>query len=168
MSQVRFLDVYDIPKEVRRGTHSAAFEQFLHHWFVDSLGLSRREVDLTFIKDLTPHESEIAKDLLRRNLALRYTHIIEGLAVMGDVSAVPALRTMLAEETNLSRQLTIAGALWRLVRDSSFVDCLSRMRSSNIPALKAAHFHQILWLEDERAIDLVIDLLEDEDSFVRF
>ena len=163
-----FLNAYDIPEEVCQGPHSAAFRQFLHHWFVDSFALSRGEVDVSFINDLTPHENEIAKGLLRRNLKLRYTHIIEGAAVMADVGAVPLLRAMLADEPDLSRQLTIAGTLWKLVRDPSFVDCLNRMKASESSALKQAHFHQILWIGDERAIDLLIDMLEDKDKFVRF
>ena len=129
LARVQFRDAYDIPEEVRRGYHSPAFAQFLHHWFIDSMGLSRREVDLSFIKDLTPQETEVAKDLLRRNLRLRHTHVIEGVAEMADVAAVPFLQAMLVEEPDLSRQLTIAGTLWKLVGDPSFVDCLNRNES---------------------------------------
>lgn len=110
----------------------------------------------------------MAKDLLRRNLKLRYTHIVEGIAEIKDVTAVPLLRDMLAKESDLSQQLIITGALWKLIRDSSFVNCLNRMKASKNSTLKKAHFHQILWLRDERGIDLLFDTLDDEDRFVRF
>lgn len=120
------------------------------------------------MRALTPQETELAKDLLRRNLKLRYSHIIEGVAEMADVASVPILRAMLAQESDLSWQLTIAGALWKLACDPSLVDCLNRMRTSNDSSLKQAHFRQILWLRDERAIDLLFDMLDDRDQFVRF
>jgi hypothetical protein len=163
-----FKTIYDIPEEVLSRSQSPAFAQFLHHWFVDTTGLTRREVDLTFLRDLTEEEREIAKDLLRRNLRLNYTHIIQGVAALNDVAAVPVLRGMLAEENDLSRKLIIAGTLWRLVGNPVFVDCLNRMKVNDRGALRAAHFDQVLWLDDERAIDLLIDLLDDSDSFVRF
>jgi len=87
---------------------------------------------------------------------------------MGDTAAVPALRALLADESGLSRQLTITGALWKLARDSSFVDCLNRMKASESSTLKQAHIHQVLWLGDERSVDLLMDLLDDKDKFVRF
>lgn len=42
------------------------------------------------------------------------------------------------------------------------------MRSSTDAIFKQAHFHQILWLGDERAIDFLVELLDDSDHFVRF
>jgi hypothetical protein len=172
---VQLQDVYDIPEEVREGPHSPAFTRFLQLFFgdwgssggYDSRLLISGKADLSFIGDLAPHEAEVAKKLLRRNLKLRYTHILQGVAAMGDLVAVPALRAMLADEPNLSRQLSIAGTLWKLVRDPSFVDCLNRMKTSQERFLKQAHLHQVLWLGDERAIDLLLDLLEDSDSIVR-
>ena len=151
-----------------RGPHSSAFTQFLQNWFGNSQALTRGEVDLRFLKDLTPDEREIAKDLVRRNLKLTYTHVIEGVAALGDITSVPILQAMLAGESDASRQLTIAGALWKLNQDAVFVDCLERMRVSKDATLKQAHFHQILWLGNERAIDYLVELLDDADAFVRF
>ena len=158
---------YDIPKKLISGSHSQAFSQFMHHWFRDSWGLSRREVNLKFLEQLTESERELAKNLLRRNLHLKYTHIIEGIAALKDTESIPALREMLAREQDLSWQLTITGTLWKLAKDSSFVECLYRMKESNNATLKQAHIHQVSWLSDERAVDLLIDLLDDSDSFVR-
>lgn len=167
LANVQFRDVYDIPEEVREGPHSAAFTRFLQLFFVDSRLVSSGKADLSFIGDLAPHEAEVAKEVLRRNLKLRYTHILQGVAAMGDLVAVPVLRAMLADEPDLSRQLSIAGTLWKLVRDPSFVDCLNRMKSSQKALLRQAHFYQVLWLGDERAVDLLLDFLEDSDSIVR-
>jgi hypothetical protein len=167
-SRVFVSDLYEIPEAIIHESHSRAFSQFLQNWFGNSWALTRGEVDLGFLNDLTSEEREIAKDLLRRNLKLKYTHLIEGLAALGDLTSVPMLRAMLASESDSSRQLTIAGALWKLNRDAAFVDCLERMKSSNHASLKQAHFYQILWLGDERAIDFLIELLNDPDRFVRF
>jgi HEAT repeat protein len=161
-------DVYDIPEEVARRPHSRAFEQFLQTWFGNSYPLTRGEVDLSFLNDLTSEEREVAKDLLRRNLKLRYSHVIEGVAALDDSDSIPILKMMLAGEPNASRQLTIIGALWKLNKDVAFVDYLNRMKSGKDATLKQAHVHRILWLGDGRTIDLLIDLLDDEDGFVRF
>ena len=42
------------------------------------------------------------------------------------------------------------------------------MKSGQSSIAKAAHFHQITWLDDKRAINIFFDLLRDPDSFVRF
>ena len=161
-------DDYDIPDDVKNAAHSEAFSEFMNHWFVSSMGLTRGEVELDFLERLTVEERELAKGLLRGNLSLNYTHIVEGLALLGDVSAVPELRRMVAAEKDSSRRLTLAGSLWKLVKDDVFVECLREMVTGDDATLKQAHINQILWLEDERSIDLVIDLLDDDDSFVRF
>ena len=163
-----FQKEYDIPPELLRGAHSPAFYEFFRLWFVDSVGLVRREVDLSFLSKLTADELQTARNLLRRNLHLKYNHVIEGVAALHDYDSVPVLREMLAREENPSRQLTIAGSLWKLARDESFFDCLSRMKQSKSVSLRRAHIRQILWLQDERALDLLIDMLEDGDAFVRF
>ncbi|MFN0019184.1 MAG: HEAT repeat domain-containing protein [Pirellulaceae bacterium] len=163
---------YDIPKEVKRylkGRGSTpAFRDYYRNFFVSTYGLSRREVDLSFLKNLKPHEAELAKDLIRRNLACGYSHIIEGAAALHDREALPILREMLSREVNLSRRLTIAGSLWKLDKDSSFPDCLREMADSASDTLKEAHFYQIAWLGDKRAIALLFELLEDKGRFVKY
>lgn len=160
---------YDLPAKAKRQSKggSRALREFYRHFFVDSVGLSRREVDLSFLQDLTPGESAIAKDLIRRNLKLNYTHIIDGAAALRDREAVPQLQDMLARESNPSRRLSIAGALWKITEDPIFRACLRDMAESNDEILKAAHMYQIPWLGDVHAINLLIDLLHDSDSFVR-
>jgi hypothetical protein len=42
--------IYDIPDGVRNGPHSEAFTEFMHHWFADSRGLTRGDVELDFLE----------------------------------------------------------------------------------------------------------------------
>jgi hypothetical protein len=75
---------------------------------------------------------------------------------------------MLSAEQDLSRQLTLAGVLWKIVGDPIFIECLKGVMASDIGTLKAAHVRHVLWLDDARAIDILIELLDDRDRFVRF
>ncbi len=161
--------VYDIPAKAKRQSKrgSPAFQEFYRHFFVNSTGLIRREVDLSFLQELAPEETAIAKDLIRRNLKLNYTHIIDGAAALRDREAVPQLQDMLARESNLSRRLSTAGALWKIAEDPIFLECLRDMAESNYETLKEAHMYQIPWLGNVDAISLLIDLLKDSGSFVR-
>jgi hypothetical protein len=161
---------FDIPPALKRKCKngSEALRCFYRHFFVDTYGLTRREVDLSFLKQLTPDELQIARDLLRRNLGRSYTHIIEGAAALGDIEAVPLLRSLLAQHSDLSRRLTIAGSLWKLARDPCFPNCIAEMVASGSTTLKETHVEQILWLGDERSIHHLIKLLNDGGSFVRF
>ncbi len=161
---------YDIPAKAKRLSKrgSPALQEFYHHFFINETGLIRGEVDLTFLKDLSPQESAIAKGLIRRNLDRGYTHIIEGAAAFHDQEAVPQLKKLLARAPDLSRRLTIAGALWKLDKDPSFPACLREMVESDSNSLKVAHMNQLSWLGDERAINILIELLSDGDSFVRY
>ena len=94
--------------------------------------------------------------------------MFEGIALLGDTSSVPTLREMLLKENDLSWKLTISGALWRLIKDQSFVENLEAMKASENATLKQAHFEQVLWLSDERSISFLVDFLDDSDSFVRY
>jgi len=164
----QYSTAYDIPVGIFDQDRSPAFAGFFENWFVNTWAVSRRELDLGFLKDMSPEETELAKDLLRRNLGLKYVHIIEGVTALHDLEAVPILREMASNEASPSRQLTMAGALWRLVRDPIFIDCLNRMKASGNAGLKRAHLHQVVWLRDERAIDFLIYFLDDPDRAVRF
>src|SRR5580692_449947 len=111
----------DIPGEILNQRRSPAFTCFLQHWFVDSRPLSRGEVNLDFLRDLTPDELDLARSLLRQNLGLKYVHVIEGVAALNDADSIPILREMMKSEVDLSRQITIAGALWKLAKDPIFI-----------------------------------------------
>ena len=63
---------YDIPYDAqpKDGLHSPAYRKFYENFFLDATGLIRHEVDPDFINALTPQETELAKDMIRRNLKL--------------------------------------------------------------------------------------------------
>jgi hypothetical protein len=161
------LGKYEIPPVALREPISGAFWQFFHHWFVDSFGLTRGDVDISFLGQLTPAETEVARNLLRRNLGLKYDHIIEGVAALGDVASVPTLRAMLDVEHDNSRQLTIAGVLWILAGDESFVGLLNRGIRARDLHVRRALARYAVWLGDERAIDMLVDLVNDFDDTAR-
>lgn len=159
---------YDIPHKVFEKKRSEAFKQFYHNWFEEPLGLIRHEIDTEFLNDLTPAERELARDLLRRNLHLGSTHVIEGVALLDDKESIPTLKNMLAETMDASRRLTIAGSLWKLNKDESFPEEIDRMVSRGDRFLKEAHLEQILWLGDERSIGYLVDLVIEGDTFASF
>jgi hypothetical protein len=78
------------------------------------------------------------------------------------VEAVPLLRALFDTEPDESRRLTISGALWKLNRDPVFIECLNQAKKSGL--LEPAHLEQVLWINDERSIDFLIDLLPQEDD----
>ena len=163
MESLRLREVYDIPEERTAGTHSPAFAKFLWNWFGDTRALTHGELDLKFLADLTPQELSLARELIRRNLGLKYNHIIEGASALHDQEAAPMLREMLYREPDISRRLTIAGTLWKLTRDAVFVECLREARERQPGAFASPHLWQVLWLDDERATDFLVDLLDEKD-----
>ena len=144
---MKLRDSFDIPEEVSRGPHSPAFGKFLFNWFGDTGPLTLGELDISFLNDLTPEELTCARQMIRRNLSLRYVHIILGVWALRDIEAAPALRAMIADEPNDSRRLTIAGALWKLTNDPVFPELLDAAKASGNPDLLTAHLNQVLWLE---------------------
>jgi hypothetical protein len=154
---------FDIPDEVSRGPHSPAFGEFLWNWFGDTLALTHGELDITFLNDLTPAELDCAREMIRRNLKLRYVHIIQGVSALRDVDSAPILRAMIEDEHEESRRLTMAGALWKITRDPVFPELLERAKQSGNAGLISAHLFQVLWLDDERSIDFLIELLPERD-----
>ena len=166
---MRLRDAFDIPERITAGSHSPAFEQFLWNWFGDTRAITHGELDLSFLQGLSPEEFTTARELIRRNLKLNYNHIIQGAAALHDIEAVPILRRMLDAETSGSRRLTIAGALWNLVRDPIFIACLDSAKTEREGGklLAGAHVDQVLWLDDERAVYFLIDLLDQRDREAR-
>lgn len=160
---LRLLDSYDIPESVAAGPHSSAFAKFLWNWFEDPMALSRGELDLTFLNDLTEDELTLARALIRRNLPVRHTSLFQGVEALHDDQAAPILRKMLSEETELTWRLTISGALWRLNRDPVFIKCLEEAKSLGPSIFQGVHLWQVLWLDDARAVDSLIDLLDQKD-----
>jgi hypothetical protein len=71
-------DAYDIPEGVAAGSHSPVFAKFLRSWFADTRAITHGELDIRFLDDLTPEELSLARELIRRNLKTKHSHIIEG------------------------------------------------------------------------------------------
>ena len=157
---------YDLPP-IDWDRVSPAFAEFFHHYFVDPIPLSRGEVRSAGISGLSPDDTALAASLLRRNLRLGYTHIIDGLGLLGDRGAAAQLRALLESERDLSRRLVLARNLWRLDRDAAFPAILSELAASENPTLKQAHMDDVLLLDDERAVDILVEYLDDQDDFVR-
>jgi len=160
---LRLLDSYDIPEDVAAGPHSPAFANFLWNWFGNPMALSRGELDLTFLNDLTQDELSLARVLIRRNLPVKHTSLFQGVEALRDVEAAPILRKMLSEETELTWRLTISGTLWRLNRDPVFIKCLEEAKATRPSIFQGVHLWQVLWLDDDRAVDFLIDLLDQRD-----
>jgi len=165
---MRLSDTYDVPESVASGPHSPAFAKFLRNWFGDTTALTHGELDITFLNDLTSEELSLARELIRRNLKLKYTHIVEGAAALHDPDAVPIMHELLDNEPDMDRQLTIAGALWKINRDPVFIETLRKVRAARPSLFQYFHAFKVLWLDDERALDFLIGLLDVKDAMVQF
>lgn len=160
---------YDIPRPLKRKCQSGSAElrAFYNLFFVNWLGVVRGEVNLDFLNQLSPNELAIARELVRRNLGKGSLHLVKGAAALKDVDALPILRTLFNNHTDLSRRLTIAGSLWKLDRDPRFLECIEQMIASDSNTLKEVHIDKVLWIGDERSINYLILLLDDGGKFVR-
>ena len=153
-------DSYEVPQELIDDPKSPAFREYLLNWFGSNrVSFSER---LRTANNLTPEEAVVARELIRRNLKCRRIHIISGTWALDDVEAVPLLRALFDTEPEESRRLMISGALWKLNRDPVFLECLNQAKKSGL--LVPAHLEQVLWINDERSIDFLIDLLPHEDE----
>lgn len=164
---MRLCDTYDVPDSVASGPHSPAFAQFLWNWLGDTTRLTHGELDITFLNDLTPEELSTARELIRRNLKVKHNHIIQGAAALHDVAAAPIIRAMLDDEVDVRRRLTISGALWKINRDPIFIECLNEAKAVRSSIFRGVHLWEVLWLDDERALDFLIDLLDEPDWTVQ-
>jgi hypothetical protein len=68
----------------------------------------------------------------------------------------------------MDRQLTIAGALWKINRDPVFIETLRKVRAARPSLFQYFHAFKVLWLDDERALDFLIGLLDVKDAMVQF
>ena len=160
---MRLRDFYQIPAGLAEGPHSPTFERFLRYWFADLGPIGNNELDVTFLSDLTPDEVSLARLLIRLNLPLKHTHIIMTAGLLRDPEAIPILKRMLEAEPDLGWRLEIAGALWRINRDPVYIDVLEEAKSVKPEIFQWVTLTRVLWLEDERAVDFLIDLLAQKD-----
>jgi hypothetical protein len=156
---LKLRDGYDLPSGISEMPCSPAFKKFLWNWFGDESSLRRGDLDLDFLRQMPAGEINLARELVRRNLGLKFVHIIEGSAVLADTSAVPRLRALLEAELNLDLQLTLAGVLWKLAKDGSLFRYLELAVEERQWLLVRAHISKALWLDDGRSIDFLFGLL---------
>lgn len=158
---------YHVTPELDWRSASPAFHRFIRAFFINTMALSRRELDFGFLKGLTPPEVREARRYLTDNLASGHVGIVEGIGLLGDADSAKRLDECLRRETNLSRRISVGRALYRLRQDAQFPDLLDAMVRSDSATLRQAHLNDVLFLEDERAISLLLRLLDDSDSLVR-
>ncbi len=151
----------------KRFKDSATFRDFYSSYFSNPERLSRGDIDGSFLKDLPIEEKEEAKRLIRKNLKKRHWYIIEAVAILNDHEAVPELKKLLESETQLCNKLTISGVLWKLIGDPIFPTLIEEMASSNDTYVKSRHIKKIAWLENDRAISLLVEFLNDPDWSIR-
>lgn len=158
---------FNISVDAENKEYSKDFKDFYRHHFVDSYSLSRGEAELSFFRKMTPTEVEIAKQLIRQNLASRIVHIIEAAGHLRDERALPALYDLKQKcKDELSRLLIIQQAIWRINGDTDYYDMLVDLVNHTDATMKQAHFHQILDLPGKMCIPSLFKLLKDPDGMV--
>jgi len=145
---------------------SPTYKELYSHFFLDSRDL--RYVSVAEADCLEPSEAEALRVLLREHLHLGYVHLIDGVGALRDHASADRLREMLANEADLSRRLTLARALWNICREPILHKLLDEMVASDWTALKEAHIDDVLVTKDEHSITLLLRLLEDRGTFVRY
>jgi hypothetical protein len=158
---------YKIDIDPDTGNFSEAFKDFFYHHFIDMRALSRREVDTAFYVTMTAEEKEIARRLIRQNLSLKYIHLIEAAGQFKDNLALPILYEQLETTADLSRQLTIGQAIWRINNDMVYQGLLRKLLVHPGHTTKEAHFEQVTDLKDAESIEMLFQYLNDTGSFVQ-
>jgi len=158
---------YHLDIDIVKGDYSSAFKEFYHNHFVQSLGLSRREIDLSFFDEMTVDEKELAKRLIRMNLKERRTHIIEAAGFLNDEEALPLLYDLYYTTEDLSWHLTIGRTIWKLKGEIHYAELLRKLKSHPGDDMRQAHFHQVTDLKNMESIEMLFGYLNDKDSFVR-
>lgn len=159
---------YQIDIDVNAEHFSPAFKNFYQNHFIDSIGLSRREVDIDFFKAMTGEEKEIAKHLIRNNLKTRQAHLFRAAGELKDEQSIPILYEQLENSTDLSWLLCIGQAIWKINGDKIYLELLRRLQKHPGGTMKAAHFEQVTDFKDEESIQMLFTYLEDPDDFVRY
>jgi len=159
---------YKLDIDPEKENFSESFKDFFHNHFIDMKGLSRREIDTSFYSQMTIDEKEIAKRLIRQNLDLRYVHLIEATGKLKDELALPILYEQLKNTSDLSRQLIIGQAIWRINNDIVYRDLLRMLQESPNHITKEAHFEQVTDFKNMESIEMLFRYLRDEGDFVRY
>jgi hypothetical protein len=146
---------YEIDINPNSQSLSKDFKDFFHNHFVDSYGLTRNEVDTSFFKNMSAKEKEIAKNIIRKNLHLKYVHLFKASGELEDEKALPILYEFINNEKDLSWKLTIGRAIWKINKDKVYEDLLISLATSIDENLKYAHFEQLYDLGENKKIQFL-------------
>jgi len=161
------MDRYKADIDINDKKYSKAFRDFYHHHFIDSFGLGRNEVDLSFFQKMSISELDLAKELIRQNLFLKYVHIIKAAGDLKDEKSLPILFDLQKKcKDDFSRILTISQAIWKINGDNKYYNLLHKLVNSQDVILKQAHFEQIMDMPADNCINSLIKLLYDENALV--
>lgn len=145
---------------------SPAFRTFYHSYFIDKILVLRNELDDKWVDGLSPDELDLARRLVRANLANGQIYR-EAAALLNDRDAIPLLHAMLEGTRDLSEKIYIALPLWYLERAPAYPVLINELVHSKQSELKKRHIWEILAIGDMRAIDHLFTLAEDADESVR-
>jgi hypothetical protein len=159
---------YYIDIDPNSADFSKAFKDFYSNHFENTWGLTRGEVDTYFYSAMTKDENEIAKRLVRYNLKLRYTHLFKASGDLHDNEALPILYEHLQDSKDLSRQLTIGQAIWKINGDGLYRELLRKLQGHPDHFTKEAHFEQVTDLKNQESIEMLLAYLNDSADFVRY
>lgn len=158
---------YKIGFALNPDNFSTAFQDFFTSHFENSKALTRGEVDKYFFNEMTDEELDIAKRIVRDNLDLVYNHLYEAAGDLHDNDALLILYEHLEKAKDLSRQLTIGQAIWKINGDPLYPDLLRKLQNCNNHITKEAHFEQVTDLQNLESIDMLLTYIKDEGEFVR-
>ena len=116
---------------------------------------------------MTDEEKTLAKRLVRNNLKLRQVHLFQAAGELKDEQALPVLYEQLKSNSDLSWLLIIGQAIWKINGDKIYIELLRKLQNHPSGTMKAAHFEQVTDLKNEESIEMLMNYLDDSDSFVR-
>ena len=151
---------------VNLGQVSPAFRRFYDLHFVSPLPLLRSEADWDFARNFAPGELPLARRFVRANLHLGQP-FLDSAAALNDQEAIPILYRILDQAKTLTDKITVARPLWVLERSTSYPPLIDRLVRSRDAGLKHRHIFDVLLLADERAVDHLYAMAEDQDESVR-
>ena len=157
---------YNIDIDPNSSDFSKAFKDFYSVHFINSFGLTRGDVDTSFFASMTNSEKEIAKRLIRQNLKLRQAHLFTASGQLKDKEALTILYEQLENNDDLSWQMTIGQAIWRINGDSLYPKLLTQLKNYPSELMRQAHFEQVLDLQNEQSIEAYFDYLNDSNSII--
>ena len=158
-------------KKIKRSDkgHSEHYQTFLHDYFTGpNMIRGRREEDVTVWDKLKGEELELAKQKIMDNLDSCDESYIRAAGIFKDERAIPILKQIAENGSNIHIQLYAAKTLYNWVGFEGFEVKLDKAftKASQFTKTDLACWSQ--GLEEETALKLFWKAMNDPDSFVRF